>query len=173
MPSTLHRLFSKAHQQTYRDLPFPQPWSTQELIQACRKQGIRVYGLEEGVEHWIAGRRSVGSKGFLPVWEQSRALTLTMLGDISEKSLDELEELMVGYTQNEPRLEELTGNEGAPRISSNSRSSAPRMWSVRDFFRPLVREAGSSHSSALEEGIRSRTAGSTGSEFVPSLQNSE
>jgi hypothetical protein len=172
MPSTLHRLCWKAHQQTYGDRPFPQPWSTYKLIQAGRKQGIRVHGLEESVDHWIAGRRSTGLKAFLPVWERSRAPTLTMLGEISDKSLDELEELMVRYAYHEPRPEELRVDDSASEISVDRRHSAPLRRSIREFFQPAVQDAADSRSSAPNESIFSRTAGSTGSEFVPSLHSS-
>jgi hypothetical protein len=172
MPSTLHRLFWKAHRRTHGDQPFPQPWSTRELIQAGRKQGIRVYGIEEDVDHWISGRRSTGSKGFLPVWERSRTPTLRMLVDIRDKSLDELEELMARYTQDETQLEEPRVDDSASGVSADRRRSAPLRRSVREFFQPAVENAAGSRSSAADEGLRSCTAGSTGSEFVPSLPSS-
>jgi hypothetical protein len=173
MPSTLHRLCWKAHRRTYGDQPFPQPWNTHELIQAGRKQGIQVYSLDESVDYWTAGRTSAGSKGFLPVWERSRAPTLRMLCDISEKSLDELEELMVRYAQHEPQLEELRVDGSALRNFAGCRSRTPLRRSIREFFQPALQEAVGSRSSAPDEGIRSCTAGSTGSEFVPSLRSSK
>jgi hypothetical protein len=54
-----------------------------------------------------------------------------MLGDISEKTLNELEELMVRYTQHEPRVEEPTVDDSASAISAGCRSSAPLRRSVR------------------------------------------
>jgi hypothetical protein len=93
-----------------------------------------VYGLEEKVEHWIVGRRSTGCKGFVPVWERSRTSTLGMLVAICDKSLNKLEELMVGYTQNEPLLEELRAVDSASRTSANGRRSALLRRSVREFF---------------------------------------
>jgi hypothetical protein len=84
-----------------------------------------VYSLEEKVEHWIVGRRSIGCKGFVPVWERSQTSILGMLVAICDKSLNKLEELIVGYTQDKPLLEELRVDDSASRTSANSRRSAP------------------------------------------------
>jgi hypothetical protein len=92
-----------------------------------------------------------------------------MLVAIRDKSLDELEELIVGYTQDEPLLEEPRADDSASRTSANGRRSAPLRRSVREFFQPAVQNAAGSRSSAPDDGVCSRTAGSTGSEFVPSL----
>jgi hypothetical protein len=53
-----------------------------------------------------------------------------MLVAIRDKSLDELEELMVGYTQDEPLLEEPRVDDSASRTSANGRRSAPLRRSV-------------------------------------------
>jgi hypothetical protein len=61
-----------------------------------------------------------------------------MLVTIYNKSLNELEELIVGYTQDEPLLEELRVDNSASRTSANSRRSAPLRRSVREFFQLVV-----------------------------------
>ena len=58
-------------------------------------------GVDETAEHWIAGRTSAGTKGFLPVWERGVPPTLSMRERIRGLSLDELDELMVAFTQEE------------------------------------------------------------------------
>jgi hypothetical protein len=95
-----------------------------------------------------------------------------MLVDIRDKSLDELEELMARYTQDETQLEEPRVDDSASGVSADRRRSAPLRRSVREFFQPAVENAAGSRSSAADEGLRSCTAGSTGSEFVPSLPSS-
>jgi hypothetical protein len=57
-----------------------------------------------------------------------------MLVAIRDKSLNELEELIVGYTQDESLLEEPRADNSASRTSANSRRSAPLRRSVREFF---------------------------------------
>ena len=56
-------------------------------------------GWDETEENWIAGRKSAGTKGFLPVWEQGFPPILLMREKIRGLSLDELAELMVVFTQ--------------------------------------------------------------------------
>lgn len=50
-------------------------------------------------EHWIAGRTSAGTKGFLPVWERGMPPTLSMRERIRGLSLDELDGLLAAFTQ--------------------------------------------------------------------------
>jgi hypothetical protein len=57
-----------------------------------------------------------------------------MLVAIRDKSLDELEELIVGYTQDELLLKEPRADNSASRTSANSRRSAPLRRSVQEFF---------------------------------------
>jgi hypothetical protein len=56
-------------------------------------------GRDKTEEHWIAGRRSVGKKGFLPVWEQGFPPVLLMRQRIRNRSLEELAELMSEFVR--------------------------------------------------------------------------
>jgi hypothetical protein len=71
-----------------------------------------------------------------------------MLVAIRDKSLDELEEFIVRYTQDKPLLEEPRADNSASRTSANSRRSAPLRQSVQEFFQLVVQNAASSRSSA-------------------------
>jgi hypothetical protein len=95
MPCTLFHILWSARRQTFGDGRNQQEWGTSQLIAACRDQGVKVYGLEESKEYWVVGRRSAGVKGFLPVWERSQPAKLKMLEQVRNKSVDELDELMV------------------------------------------------------------------------------
>jgi len=88
-----------ARQQTFGDGRDQRAWSTSQLISACRDQGLRIYGLEETDDHWVVGKMSTGLKGFLPVWERARPPRLEMVERIREKSLDELEDMMGGFSR--------------------------------------------------------------------------
>jgi hypothetical protein len=58
-----------------------------------------VCGQEETEEHWVVGKRSAGLKGFLPVWERTQLPRLEILERIKKKSLDELEDLIGGFSR--------------------------------------------------------------------------
>ncbi|KAF2626745.1 hypothetical protein BU25DRAFT_342766 [Macroventuria anomochaeta] len=98
-PRTLHVLLYKAHRSTGRDGTMSTPWDVFQLTKACTKQGIKILGVDESVEHWRRGRRSIGSKGWLPVWEQGRPPLIEMQERIRGMSLDDLEGLMTGWNQ--------------------------------------------------------------------------
>ena len=56
-------------------------------------------GQDETEDLWVVGKRSIRLKGFLPLWEQTRPPRLRMMEQIRGKSLDELEDLMSGFSQ--------------------------------------------------------------------------
>jgi hypothetical protein len=56
-------------------------------------------GQEETEEFWRAGKRSIGVKGFVPVWERTQPPRLEMTDQIRDKSLDELEDMMAGFSR--------------------------------------------------------------------------
>jgi hypothetical protein len=70
-----------------------------------------MHGQEETGEYWVIGKRSVGPKGFLPVWERMYPPKLTMLELIKKKSLDELEDLMNGFSR------DAAGGDDIPAVS--------------------------------------------------------
>ena len=51
-------------------------------------------GRDETEDFWVVGKRSVGLKGFVPLWEQTQPPKLKMMEQVRGKSLDELEDLM-------------------------------------------------------------------------------
>jgi hypothetical protein len=50
-------------------------------------------------EYWVAGKASVGLKGFVGLWERGRPPRLKMLEDMRKKTLDGLESLMARLSQ--------------------------------------------------------------------------
>src|SRR6266487_1815577 len=98
-PRTLYDILWNARRQAFGDGRDQQAWSTSQLISACRVEGVEMYGLEAAEEYWVVGKRSVGLKGFEPLWEQTRPARLKMLEQIKGKSLDELEDLMGGFSR--------------------------------------------------------------------------
>lgn len=98
-PITLYGILWHARRQTFGDGQGQRAWSTAQLITACRAQGIKMLGQEETEEFWRAGRRSIGVKGFVPVWERTQPPRLEMTDQIRDKSLDELEDMMAGFSR--------------------------------------------------------------------------
>lgn len=98
-PRTVYSLVYHAHRQSGRLGAHDRAWETAALIKACRQRGLRMQGVDKTAEHWIAGRTSVGTKGFLPVWERGMPPTLAMREKVSGLSLDELDGVMVAFTQ--------------------------------------------------------------------------
>jgi hypothetical protein len=92
---TLMRLFWRARQQMGGERHAE--WGTSDLLTQSGKQGL----LQRDREYWVAARKSPGSKGFQAVWEVGAAPKLKMLGQIQKKSLDELEELIAGFAQDQ------------------------------------------------------------------------
>jgi hypothetical protein len=101
-PTTLYGILWNARRQTFGDSRDQRAWSTSQLISACRDQGVKIYCQDATDEHWVVGKRSVGLKGFLPVWERAQPPRLCMLDQIRKKSLDELEDLMSGFSREFP-----------------------------------------------------------------------
>jgi len=181
MPQTLYTLLWRARRQIGSSDDPKRPWQTTELIEAARLKGIQLNGQDKGNEYWIVGRRSVGAKGFLPVWERSQAPMLEMQQQIQNKSLDELEELMVSLTQTQGEadgadgageVDGLAGDidaRGAHRRGAGSR--APTRLSVGDFFTqqlvaPRDRNSGPNKSCG-------GTTASAGSVFLSSTRGSQ
>lgn len=60
----------------------------------------------------MVGKRSVGLSGFEPLWERARPPRLGMLEQIRGKSLDELEDLMSGFSRDHAREDRAPGGAG-------------------------------------------------------------
>jgi hypothetical protein len=177
MPSTLYRVIWNAQRQLLGGDRCGERllWGTSQLISACRAQGVHIYGLEEENEYWVVGKRSIGVKGFRPVWERARPPRLKMLGQIKGKSLDELDELMVEFARDQSGENEEVDNVGGREVrggncegEASSIQHAPtlrkRKRSIREVFTRLAGARG--------DGRRSLISGdgssSSGSIFVPS-----
>jgi hypothetical protein len=175
MPCTLHQVLWHAQRQMAREGGRGERllWGTSQLISACRAQGMFVYGLDEGKEHWVVGRLSVGAKGFQPVWERGRPPKLKMLDRIRNKSLDELDELMVEFTRDQGGGEEEQSGRGGVRSRREVGGTlrAPRARSLRQVFSSRV---GANDEGWDDEGDRSRSGsivGGSGSLFIPSASS--
>ena len=175
-PSTLHRIFWHARRQAFGDSQDQYTWSTSQLITACRAQGLRMHGQEETVEHWVIGKRSAGLKGFLPVWERMHPPKLTMLAQIKKKSLDELEDLMNGFSQDAAGGDDIsTVSEEETEIAAVGGDDRGQSRSTGDILSTgigatLDRKIGDDESSR-EGGLDGSVAtitGTSGSVFVPS-----
>ena len=118
-PRTVFNLVYQAHRYSGRVGAYDQAWETAALIKACRKRGLLMPGRDETAEHWIAGRTSAGTKGFLPVWERGMPPTLSMRERIRGLSLDELDGLMVAFAQEQGAAVGVGGNYvGAAPVAS-------------------------------------------------------
>jgi hypothetical protein len=95
-PCTLSTILWRARRQAFEHGVAPHTWGSAQLITACQRHGLAV---DEPREYWVAGKRSLGLKGFAAVWERGRPAQLQLLEQIRYKTLDELDELMVGFSQ--------------------------------------------------------------------------
>lgn len=142
--NTLGHLLQVGHSQRQTPRAMPTAWNTTSLIYTFRKAGVRVLHIDEQMDYWVVGRRSEGAKGFLPVWETEAAPRLRLLGKIKDKSLDELDELMVGFAR-VPEEPSEAGEHGA--------RARPERRDVRAFF---------SGSVGTSEGRRTASTGRAG-----------
>ncbi|KAF2175411.1 hypothetical protein K469DRAFT_610840 [Zopfia rhizophila CBS 207.26] len=182
MPCTLYDILWNARRQTFGEGGSRDTWGTSQLISACRAQGVRIYGLEQAEEHWVVGKRSVGAKGFKPVWERARPPKLRMLAQIRNKSLDELDGLMMEFTRDQGEESENASNEeagvgvGTNRVNRNEEDEvsdsrrAPLRRSIREVF---ARSFGANRDGNDEgDSIMSVSVTvSSGSIFVPSASD--
>ena len=92
-----------------------------------------MYRQDQTEDYRVVGKKSVGLKGFVPVWERARPPRLKMTKQIKNKSLEELEELIselsradtdndVQYNCSEVRSSRL----GAEVRADERSSSSPR-----------------------------------------------
>jgi len=114
---TLFNILQYAQQNSFRGaLDAPPVWATSQLIAACKAEGLQSRGQEE---RWVAGKRSIGARGFQPVYVRAHPPKLNMLEKIRGKSLDELDELMVLLSQEE----QVADNAWSRASSSSDRST--------------------------------------------------
>ncbi|KAF1957688.1 hypothetical protein CC80DRAFT_515786 [Byssothecium circinans] len=92
LPKTLFNLVYQAHRRSSQEGACDQAWEALALLKACR---------------------NAGTKGFLPVWERGTPPTLSMQERIRGLSLDELDGLMVAFTQ-----EQGAGGGGGIRVEA-------------------------------------------------------
>jgi hypothetical protein len=98
-PRTLYDILWAARQEVFGDGRDQHAWGTSQLIKACYRQGLKIVGQDNTEDFWVVGKKSDGLKGFLPLWEQTRPPRLRMIEQIKGKSLDELEDLMSGFSR--------------------------------------------------------------------------
>jgi hypothetical protein len=96
-PTTLFFGLRNARREAFMNTyDFDATWSTSALLKGLAQQGVQIRSHES---YWTAGKKSIGLKGFKPVWERGRPPVLKMLRQIQKKTLDELDELMGRLTQ--------------------------------------------------------------------------
>ncbi|KAN0108918.1 hypothetical protein V8E51_008660 [Hyaloscypha variabilis] len=163
-PRTLYDMFWDARQQAFGDGRDQRAWSTSQLITACRAQGLKMHGQEETEEYWVVGKRSARLKGFLPV----------MLEQIKKKSLDELEDLIGGFSrdaagddiQDDPS--DASGGEiGAGAVGDGDDRSQSRSAGTSRSIITVHDDRG--RESVSRESASTPVTMSSGSIFVPSI----
>ena len=161
-PRTLQTLIYRAHRSAGRDGSAGAPWGAFQLIEACREQGIKIHVMEEDTDYWCRGRKSAGSQGWLPVWERGRPPLLEMQERIRGMSLDELEALMVDFTQERGATTVggagATAARGATSSAAASATSSRRLRTPAEIFQQVQRESQQAREQRSESG----------SVFVPS-----
>jgi hypothetical protein len=179
-PITLYGILWNARRQTFGDGRDYNAWGTSQLITACRAQGLKIYGQEETEEFWVAGKRSIGPKGFVPVWERTQTPRLKMLEQTKNQSLDELEDLMGGFSREhadadiqddgsdvgsdelgaEVRVDERGADAYRPSLSAGTGRSIMAAFARKS-------NDGRSRGCELDESVTTTTI-SSGSVFIPS-----
>jgi hypothetical protein len=137
---------------------------------AFRAQGVLVYGLKEGKEYWVVGKKSASIKGFLLVWERSRPPRLKMVERIKNRSLDELDELMVEFTRD---YSGRAGGEGEGVSAEGAGVRSSRTGEVANWRKRDIREfCRAANNRAREGAVWSAASTGSGSVFVPSAASS-
>jgi hypothetical protein len=141
-----------------------------------------VHGQEETEEFWVAGKRSIGLKGFAPVWERTQPPRLKMLEQTKNKSLDELEDLMGGFSReyadddtqddsSDVGSDELRAKAGVDErdVDIDSHRQSRSAGTGRSIMAAFARISNNERSrwSELDESVTAITV-SSGSVFMPS-----
>jgi hypothetical protein len=178
LPRTLDAVLSGARQATWGDDRDHRAWSTSRLIRACRAQGLKFPGLDETEDFWMAGKVSIGQKGFEPAWERSQPPRLEMLEQIRGKSLDELEDLMGGFSRDyagddvQDDAIDIVGDQAAAEARDDGEHQQARPTRPHSIFARFARR---SEENKGGESISGRASSasirvSSGSEFIPSSE---
>ena len=138
-----------------------------------------MYGQEETKEFWVAGKRSIGPKGFVPVWERTQTPRLKMLEQTKNQSLDELEDLMGGFSRehadadiqddsSDVGSDELGAEVGVDERSADVYRPSRSAGTGRSIMAAFARKSNDERSrrSELDESVTTITV--SGSVFVPS-----
>ena len=106
------------------------------LIKQCRRMGIGMQGQDDSAEYWVAGRVSTSSGRNVVVWEEYLPPTLLMRTRIRGLGLDELEALMVTFTQ-EADAAMRTAEAGNRIVTPTGPSPSRRLSSMGDILRQI------------------------------------
>jgi hypothetical protein len=179
-PITLYGILWNARRQTFGDGRHQNAWDTSQLIAACSAQGLKVHGQEETEGFWVAGKRSIGLKGFVPVWERMQPPRLKMLEQTKNQSLDELEDLMGGFSREyadddiQDDRSDIGSNDPGVEVGVNERDSGGNRQSRsarigRSIMAAFARTSHDERSrgSQWDESVTAMTV-SSGSVFAPS-----
>jgi hypothetical protein len=136
--SVAARLIRRAHNAVRPSRLLKDSWDDAAvLIEQCRKEGIGMLGRDNSEDYWVAGRVSMNGGPPRAVWEEFLPPTLSMRTRIRSLGLDDLEALMVTFTQEAPT----TMGRGVAAISP---TPSRRSVSIRDVIEQIERsESGS------------------------------
>lgn len=170
--STMASLVWQAGRRTFGVGREQEAFRTAQLLAALQAQGVEECGQEE---YWVAGKASVGLKGFVGLWERGRPPRLKMLEDMRKRTLDELESLMAGLSREESASLGLGGRVGSGEGDDNAEAHTdPRRPAAIVAGRNVMAAfaKGSPLSDWYEADIRRRSRSSTivssHSSFMPS-----
>ena len=158
---TLHNILWYAQRNTFEGAPSDPTWATSQLITACKAEGLQIRGQEA---HWVAGKKSIGSKGFRPIYVRSLPPKLGMLEQIKGKSLNELEELMAAFSQEQAAEDARSESDGAPNADLGNDTEDDADLTINS---PVTARSGSifaqfARRPSLEEAAHGAGSGSEG-----------
>lgn len=141
-PSTVvYRLVRRAHIAVRSSSALSASWDDAALlIKQCRKVGIPMQGRDDSEEYWVAGRVGISGGPNRAVWEEYLPPTLSMRTRIRGLGLNELEALMVTFTQ-EADVVMRTGEANDGSVASTGLSPSRRPLSIRDIIQQIERRS--------------------------------
>ena len=110
------------------------------LIKQCRKVGIPMQGRDDSKEYWVTGQVGISGGPNRAVWEEYLPPTLSMRTRIRGLGLNELEALMVTFTQ-EADVVMRTGEANDGSVASTGLSPSRRPLSIRDIIQQIERRS--------------------------------
>jgi hypothetical protein len=148
--SMMASLVWQAGQQTFGEGREHEAFKTSQLLAAFKAQGVMECGQEE---YWVAGKMSIGLKGFVGLWERGRPPRLKMLEEMRNKTLDELDSLMAGLSQ------EWAGNDLGDKDGDGDDDKSDIRRAAAVAARQTIMAAFAKRSSSSREGLEGQSKG--------------